>query len=481
MRRGLLLLTALAACSSAPAPTADPTDAGTTDGDAADPGVCSTRITYGTTWVRPAGHVGNTDVVAEDVSWDGTCITEGASSYAVLSNGWKPYFRGPSGCEIAIDQTAACGGASGCTTRITYGDVWQKPANHVTDYDDVPVRVYWDGACRASGADSSAQLSNGWMPHFDGAGTCAMSFRWTGCGGLYANPVVPTDCADPGVVRDGDRYVMSCTSGGAANAFPIYTSTDLVTWTRAGDILPAAARPAWARGDFWAPEIHRIGSSWVAYFSARTSDGKLALGAASAPAATGPYTALPQPLLVDDRVGLIDATALVVGGAPYLVWKEDGNAQGQPTPIKARALRADGLALVGTTTTLITNDRAWEGNLVEAPFIVAHAGAFYLWYSGNAYYDGRYAVGVARASSPLGPYMKAPEPIVVTRDAWVGPGHCSVVDGPGGDSYMVDHAWQRGMVNGPGDGRLVLVDQIVWRDGWPTLPGAPSTRTRPLP
>lgn len=46
---------------------------------------------------------------------------------------------------------------------------------------------------------------------------------------------------------------------------------------------------------------------------------------------------------------------------------------------------------------------------------------------------------------------------------------------------MVYHAWRAGMVNGPGDGRLAIVDQIVWRDGWPALPGAPSTMARPLP
>ena len=446
-----------------------------------DANVCTTRITYGARWIRPANHPAQHDVVEADVSWDGTCVPDGANSYAVLSNGWKPYFTGTNGCEIAFDHSTACGAPSTCTTRITYGDAWRKPAGHDAQYDDVAGRVYWDGACRAAGTDSFAELSNTWAPHFAGANACALSFRWSECGGAYANPVVPTDCADPGVVRDGDRYVMSCTSGNAGDAFPLYTSTDLVTWTRVGHILPAAARPPWAKRDFWAPEIHKIGQQWVAYFSARTADGKLALGAAIASDPLGPYTAKPEPLLVDANVGLIDASAFVVGGVAYLVWKEDGNAIGQPTPIKARAIGPDGISLTGATTTLITNDRAWEGNLVEAPFIIEHDGHYYLFYSGNAYYDGRYAVGVARASSPLGPYEKAPAPIVTTRAPWVGPGHCSVVPGKGGDLYMVYHAWREGMVNGPGDGRLVLVDQIVWRDGWPVLPGAPSALTRPLP
>ena len=113
--------------------------------------------------------------------------------------------------------------------------------------------------------------------------------------------------------------------------------------------------------------------------------------------------------------------------------------------------------------------------------MVVHGGAYWLFYSGNAYYDGRYAVGVARADSLLGPYTKAPGPIVVTDGAWVGPGHCSVVDVPGAGDWLVYHAWQAGHVNGPGDGRLVLLDAIDWSGAWPSVPGAPSTRSRPLP
>ena len=138
-------------------------------------------------------------------------------------------------------------------------------------------------------------------------------------------------------------------------------------------------------------------------------------------------------------------------------------------------------ALTGARATLISNDLGWEGPLVEAPWVVRNGAFFYLFYSANAYYNGKYAVGVARASSPLGPYQKAGAPILTSNGSWVGPGHCSVVDGPSGDTMMVYHAWQAGHVGGPGDGRLVLVDGIVWRNGWPEVPAAPSAGSRPLP
>lgn len=481
--RSLLVLGLLAACGEpgSPGPGLLAADGSIVADDVPDAGPCTTTISYATTWIAPANHPARFDVADGNVTWDGTCTDDGANSYATLSNGWKPYFVGTQACAIALDRTPGCGAPATCSTRITYSSTWLHADSHPAQYDDVDGRVFWDGACRATGDNSYAVLSNGWQPHFAGANSCGVSQRWTGCGGLYANTVLEHGCADPGVVRDGDRYVMSCTSGNAANAFPLYVSNDLVHWTAQGHILPSAARPPWAKSDFWAPEIHHIGTHWVAYWSARGADGKLAIGAAYADDPLGPYTALDAPIVPATTVGLIDANAFVAGGTPYLVWKEDGNAQGQPTPIRARQLAADGLSMTGASATLITNTLAWEGNLVEGPFVVEHAGSYYLFYSGNAYYDGRYAVGVARASAPLGPYAKAAAPIVVTGGAWVGPGHNSVVQGPGGDDYLVYHAWQQGHVNGPGDSRKLLVDQIVWRDGWPAVPGAPSSASRPLP
>lgn len=155
--------------------------------------------------------------------------------------------------------------------------------------------------------------------------------------------------------------------------------------------------------------------------------------------------------------------------------------RGKPTPIYGQALSADGTSLVGNRATLITNDQGWEGPLVEGPFVVKKAGYYQLFYSANAYYNGTYAVGVARSQSPLGPYQKAGPPILKTNAAWVGPGHCSVVDTPDGDTYMVYHAWQAGHVAGPGDGRLTLVDAVFWENGWPVVPAAPSSRSRPMP
>jgi GH43 family beta-xylosidase len=476
-----LMLFAIAACSSphAAQPTADAP--ATSDGDdGGTPPACATRISYGAAWIAAQGHTNRYDDVAGEVTWDGTCIDDGANSYAVLSNGFKPYFTGHSACILALDETTGCANAApACTTRITYGTGWVAAANHPNSYDDVAGRVFGDGVCHAN---SYATLSNGFTPHYAG-GTCPIAWRYEQCGGLYTNPDIPHDCPDPGVLHDGATYYLVCTSGGAAAAFPIYTSTDLVSWKAMGHVFPSGTRPTWATGDFWAPEIHEVGAHYVAYFSARNGDGKLSIGAASASTPLGPFTDLGHPLIHDANMGLIDVSEFTThDNVPYVLWKEDGNAVGQPTPIHIAPLADDGLALTGAASTLITNDQSWEGAVTEGPWMVEHGGMFYLFYSGNSYANATYALGVARGTSPTAAMAKPAAPILVTSSAWVGPGHASIVDAPGGETAVVYHAWVAGCVNATGCGREVLTDLVHWdTDGWPSIPLAPSSTTRPLP
>jgi len=158
----------------------------------------------------------------------------------------------------------------------------------------------------------------------------------------------------------------------------------------------------------------------------------------------------------------------------------DGNAVGASTPIKIQELAADGLSLVGSPTTILSNTLGWEGALVEGPWMIERGGYFYLFYSANGYASPSYAVGVARADSPLGPFSKASNPILTSEGSWAGPGHGSVLIGPHGDWVHVYHSWEAAHV-GEAPGRLVLVDRIQWDNGWPVMRTAPSSWSQPLP
>ncbi|MFN8611621.1 MAG: glycoside hydrolase family 43 protein [Vulcanimicrobiota bacterium] len=288
----------------------------------------------------------------------------------------------------------------------------------------------------------------------------------------YQNPVIQRDAPDPGVLRTEQDYVM-CTTGGdrAQGAFPLYRSTDLVHWARAGSIFARRQTPGWSQGDYWAPEIHPVGQGYVAYFTARDHSGMLRIGAATSPRPEGPYQDIGQPLVAAPDIGVIDPTFFRdQDGSQYLYWKEDGNAFNPPRPsrILGQRLEADGVTRLGEPVEVLRNDPdSWEGDIVEAPEVVRRGDYYYLLYSGNGYWGDAYAEGAARSRSPLGPFEKAGQPFLHSNPRWEGPGHAYLTQDRAGQDWLIYHAWDE-----QHQARQVLVDPVEWGpDGWPHMQG----------
>jgi len=308
----------------------------------------------------------------------------------------------------------------------------------------------------------------------------------------YQNPViVGENNPDPGAILNplDNLYYAASTSnyaGRAENCFPIHQSFDLVHWKLAGYVFPIGKSPNWAINDYWAPEIHYLNKTFLVYFAARDKSGILCIGVArSEGGILGPYIDSGKPLVRDPGVGSIDATLFYndINHKYYLYWKEDGNGlqPPKPTPIWAQELTDGGLALAGKKYFIISNDQKWEDNLVEGPWLKKRNNYYYLFYSANAYYDGRYGVGVARSLNPLGPYTKYSGPILHSNQKWIGPGHCSVITTHNGTDVMIYHSWQHPQVGGNYN-RLLLIDSVEWKDDWPQIAGStPSVDPQPIP
>ena len=297
----------------------------------------------------------------------------------------------------------------------------------------------------------------------------------------YTNPVLAGDYPDPSIVRVGDEYWATATSSEWGPQYPILHSRDLVNWEIVGNVFPE--RPTWAIGNFWAPELSYDNGKYYVYYVARNQKNLLAIGVATADAPTGPYTDHGE--LIAQDAGSIDAMPFTdKEGQRWLVWKEDGNSRQQPTPIWLQRLSEDGLRFEGEPKEILRNDVAWEGQVVEGPFIFTHDDWYYLIYAGGAC-CGRecsYGVGVARARDIQGPWGKCPaNPIVGNNSSWRCPGHGSVVQDSKGRYWFFYHAYATGTF--VLTGREMVMDEITWgSDGWPRInDGSPSvTGAAPL-
>lgn len=125
-------------------------------------------------------------------------------------------------------------------------------------------------------------------------------------------------------------------------------------------------------------------------------------------------------------------------------------------------------------------------------------GYYYLFFSGdNCCGDkAHYAVMVARSKSATGPFEtlaeatgKSNSAILERNERWIAPGHNSVVRDTSGQDWIFYHAIAadnrllRNDIAGDRDvRRVMLMDKLVYRNGWPTIDrSAPSTTRQPGP
>lgn len=291
----------------------------------------------------------------------------------------------------------------------------------------------------------------------------------------YANPVIPGDFPDPSAIRVGKDYYATATTGGWSPHFPLLHSTDLVNWKFVGAVF--YEKPAWAKGDFWAPEIVADKGRFFVYYTARRDDGKdkkgtLCVAVATAHDPAGPY--VDKGPLVCQEMGSIDADFVRdERGRPFLMWKEDGNDRRQPTWLYAQALDESGTRLKGRPVRLFRNTEPWEGNVVEGSFVVRRDGWFYLFYSGNGCCgrECNYALGVARSKTLLGKWEKNPaNPILAANAEWQCPGHGSIVETPDDRAFLLYHAYRKSRL-GFQIGREALLDEVRFENGWASVNG----------
>ena len=254
--------------------------------------------------------------------------------------------------------------------------------------------------------------------------------------GTYTNPVLADRLADPAIIRHEKVYYLYGTGQvDGDNGYRVYTSTDLVHWKQG----PVVFRP----GDphVWAPDVWRDPSTgrFYLYYTANQT-----VGVASAAGPRGPFT---------DRRTLVEKAIDAHffrddDGRLYLYYVKFPGFRITVRPM------ASPTTFGGGPTVVLEPESDWEvrnGRVTEGPWMIKHAGTYYLLYSGSGANTPDYAVGYATASRPTGPFRRAPHNPILHRSQGVyGPGHGCAVRDASGAWWFVYHqketdrrAWDR--------------------------------------
>jgi beta-xylosidase len=278
--------------------------------------------------------------------------------------------------------------------------------------------------------------------------------------GRYQNPVLYADYSDPDAIRVGQMFYMTSSSFGNAPGLPLLQSSDMVNWELVGHALPRLmpeevfAKPQPGKG-VWAPALrHHAGKFWIFY-----PDPDFGVYVMTARNFAGPWS-VPHLLLAGK--GIID---------PAPLWDDDGKAwlvhgwaksrSGVNNILTLREMDADARKLLDQRGKDIINGNKLPGyHTVEGPKLYKKDGYYYVFAPAGGVEHGWQSV--FRSRNIGGPYE---DKIVMAQgtSAINGPHQGAWVDGVDGRDWFY-HFQDKGAY-----GRVVHLQPMRWRDGWPVI------------
>jgi len=278
--------------------------------------------------------------------------------------------------------------------------------------------------------------------------------------GQYQNPILYADYSDPDAIRVGRMFYMTSSSFSNAPGLPLLQSSDMVNWELVGHALPKLvpeevfAKPQPGKG-VWAPALrHHAGKFWIFY-----PDPDFGVYVMTAQNFAGPWSA---PHLLLAGKGIID---------PAPLWDDDGKAwlvhgwaksrSGINNILTLRSMDADARTLLDARgKDIINGDKLPGYHTVEGPKLYKKDGYYYIFAPAGGVEHGWQSV--FRSRNIEGPYE---DKIVMAQGTSPinGPHQGAWVDGVDGRDWFY-HFQDRGAY-----GRVVHMQPMQWRDGWPVI------------
>ncbi|MDE6741875.1 MAG: glycoside hydrolase 43 family protein [Muribaculaceae bacterium] len=269
------------------------------------------------------------------------------------------------------------------------------------------------------------------------------------------NPMIWADVPDPDVIRVGDDYYMVSTTMHLMPGCPVMHSKDLVNWETVGYVFDALNDTprydledgtVYGKGQ-WATSIRYRDGIYYVLFSPNDQPYRSYIYKAKDPA--GPWE------LVTRTDHFHDASLLLDDDGRVYVFYNGGE-------IRLRELESDlsGVKEGGVDKVVIFPDSE-ETGLHEGSRVIKHNGKYYAfvisWPAGKPRRQLCY-----RADNIEGPYEK----MVVLESQFGGfpyVGQGCLVDGKDGDWWGVIFQDRGGV------GRVLTLNPVTWKDGWPML------------
>jgi beta-xylosidase len=284
-----------------------------------------------------------------------------------------------------------------------------------------------------------------------------------------SSPVLPGLFADPNIAVYGDTFYIYATtdgySGWGGNIFYVWSSPDLVSWTRSvNPILTlngTSGNVPWATGNAWAPTITKKDGKYYFYFSGHNPRyNRKTIGVAVSLSPEGPFVAEQEAMIINGGSNetltsgqAIDPDAFLdpVSGKYYLFWGNGIALMGE--------LGEDMVSVQwGTVVDITANLTGFR----EGQFVVYRAGLYHLTYSIDDTGSVNYRVGYATSTSVRGPWTY--RGVVLQKRESLGilaTGHNSIIQVPGTDDWYM--AYHRFMIpGGNGTFRETTIDRLEW-------------------
>jgi beta-xylosidase len=289
----------------------------------------------------------------------------------------------------------------------------------------------------------------------------AIEFPWLPdrADGTYQNPILCADYSDPDVIAAGEEFFLVASSFNCTPALPILRSPDLVNWTivnHAVKNLPEERyRQVQSGCGVWAPAIRQhAGRFWI--FFPMPDEGIFVT------TAEHPCGAWSPPWLLHAGKGLIDPCPLWDDdGRAYLVHAYARSRSGIKHRLRVCPMAPDASRLLGEGQ--IVFDDPQRHPTLEGPKFYKRDGYYYILAPAGGVATG-WQVAL-RSRNVFGPYE---DRIVLQQGK-------TPINGPHQGALVSDRAGQDWFVHFQEVlpyGRIVHLQPVIWRDGWPIIGNA---------